>query len=161
MKKIANRAELEEAGKQGRTSLYPSKTKLAVGTATCGIASGAEAVFRALSEESRSRGLDALVVRTGCIGFCQQEPLVDVLEPGKPRITYGQMTAKKARELVGKLANGDGLPREGAVYRTEDDELVVTDQIVSFFSGETANGFGKIPLFQQAEKDHSAQLRAH
>jgi len=38
---------------------------------------------------------DAAVKRTGCIGFCGREPLLDIVLPGGPRISYGNMTPKK------------------------------------------------------------------
>ena len=101
--KITTMQGLEDARAQGERSLYPARTKITVGMATCGIASGAGAVYAALIEEVKNKRLDATVTRAGCIGYCQQEPLVDVLQPGLPRITFGQMTPKKARELVVRL----------------------------------------------------------
>ncbi len=149
MERIANPGDLETAGKRGRASLYPSTTRITVGMATCGIASGAEAVRQALCEEVQNRNLDAHVIPTGCIGFCQQEPLVDVLEPGKPRVTYGAVTAEKARQLVAGLGDGGGNHQQWAVCRTEEDELVVTGEKIPLLSGGTSNGLGNIPLFRQ------------
>lgn len=40
------------------------------------------------------------VTQTGCIGLCQYEPIVEVMEPGKPKVTYIKMTAEKAAEVV-------------------------------------------------------------
>ena len=40
------------------------------------------------------------VTQTGCIGLCQHEPIVEVMEPGKPKVTYIKMTAEKAAEVV-------------------------------------------------------------
>ena len=40
------------------------------------------------------------MARTGCIGFCQREPLLDLVLPDGPRISYGNMTAKKTTELL-------------------------------------------------------------
>ncbi|MBR4965302.1 MAG: (2Fe-2S) ferredoxin domain-containing protein, partial [Lachnospiraceae bacterium] len=38
--------------------------------------------------------------QTGCIGMCRLEPIVEVYEPGKERVTYVKMDAKKALEVV-------------------------------------------------------------
>jgi len=117
--------------------------------ATCGIASGAEAVYEALADEVQKRGLDAAVVRAGCIGLCQQEPLVDVLKPGKPRVTYGQMNAKKARQLVADLDHPDEFHQPWAICRTDEDHLVVTDERIALLTDGAGNGFGEIPTFHE------------
>ena len=42
------------------------------------------------------------MTQTGCIGLCQYEPIVEVIEPGKPKITYIKMNPAKAAEIVDK-----------------------------------------------------------
>jgi NADP-reducing hydrogenase subunit HndB len=69
--------------------------------ATCGIASGARPVLTTLSDAVQQKGLtDVTVTQTGCIGLCQYEPIVEVMEPGKDKITYIKMTPEKALEVV-------------------------------------------------------------
>ena len=77
-------------------------TRVVVGMATCGIASGARPVLTALSNLVQEKGLTGkvTVTQTGCIGLCQFEPIVEVMEPGKEKITYIRMTADKAAEVV-------------------------------------------------------------
>lgn len=77
------------------------QTRIVVGMATCGIASGARPVLTALSDAVQTKGLsNVAVVQTGCIGLCQFEPIVEVLEPGKDKITYIKMTPEKALEII-------------------------------------------------------------
>ena len=77
------------------------KMRILVGMATCGIASGARPVLNALSEIVQTKGLsNVAVTQTGCIGLCQYEPIVEVMEPGKEKVTYVKMTAEKAAEVV-------------------------------------------------------------
>ena len=75
--------------------------RVVVGMATCGIASGARPVLAALSEAVQNEFLtDKIsVTPTGCIGLCQYEPIVEVLEPGKDKVTYVKMTPEKAMEV--------------------------------------------------------------
>ena len=82
--------------------------RVVVGLATCGIAAGARPVFKAMTEEVERLGLKNVVVaQTGCIGMCQYEPIVEVHEPGKEKVTYVLMTAEKAVRVVNEhLANG-------------------------------------------------------
>jgi NADP-reducing hydrogenase subunit HndB len=77
-------------------------TRVVVGMATCGIASGARPVLTKLSNLVQEKQLtDRIsVIQTGCIGLCQYEPIVEVMEPGKPKITYIKMTPEKAEEVV-------------------------------------------------------------
>ena len=79
-----------------------SHTRVVVGMATCGIAAGARPVLNTLAQEVQSRGLTnkISVTQTGCIGLCQYEPIVEVMEPGKDKVTYVKMNADKAVEIV-------------------------------------------------------------
>ncbi|HBT47222.1 MAG TPA: 2Fe-2S ferredoxin [Peptococcaceae bacterium] len=84
------------------------KIRVVVGMGTCGIAAGAREVMSAVLDEVAKRRLtNVAVTQTGCIGLCAQEPLVDVLIPGKPRVTYGKVNAQKARQIVAQhVVNG-------------------------------------------------------
>ena len=86
-----------------------AETRVLVGMATCGIAAGARPVLNAFVEEVNKRGLrDTMVTQTGCIGICQYEPVVEVFEPGKEKVTYVKMTAEKAVRVVNDhLVNGN------------------------------------------------------
>jgi NADH-quinone oxidoreductase subunit F len=44
--------------------------------------------------------LKAEIIEVGCIGPCYLEPLMDIALPGRPRISYANVTAKKARAIV-------------------------------------------------------------
>ena len=88
-------------GQVGLRSEDNTQTRVVVGMATCGIASGARPVLNTLSDTVLSKNLDHVVVtQTGCIGLCQYEPIVEVMEPGKDKVTYVKMTPEKALEVV-------------------------------------------------------------
>ena len=84
-------------------------TRIVVGMATCGIAAGARPVLNALVEEVAKRNLKGVTVsQTGCIGMCQYEPIVEVMEPGKEKVTYVKMTAEKAVKVINEhIVNGN------------------------------------------------------
>ena len=84
-------------------------TRIVVGMATCGIAAGARPVLNAFVEEIAKRGLqNVTVVQTGCIGMCQFEPIVEVIAPGKEKVTYGLMSPEKAvRVVTDHIVNGN------------------------------------------------------
>jgi len=112
--KIRTLSEIEKLRDIGLSFLYPQRPRISVGMATCGLAAGAAAVFDALSEEADRLGFDFTPVSTGCIGYCRQEPLVDVRMPDLGRILYAQMTPERARDLMGALSVGE-LPAEHAL----------------------------------------------
>ncbi len=90
-------------GQVGLRAESEADTRVIVGMATCGIASGARPVLNALSEAVMTKNLkDISVVQTGCIGLCQYEPIVEVLQPGKEKVTYIKMNPEKAMEVVEK-----------------------------------------------------------
>ena len=75
-------------------------TRIVVGMATCGIAAGARPVLTAFSDLVQEKGLhNVMVTQTGCIGMCAYEPIVEVLAPGKEKVTYVKMTPEKAKEV--------------------------------------------------------------
>lgn len=88
-------------GRVGMRSEDENQTRVVVGMATCGIAAGARPVLNAMANLVAEKGLENVaVVQTGCIGLCRFEPIVEVLEPGKEKVTYVHMTAEKAGEVV-------------------------------------------------------------
>ena len=75
--------------------------RIIVGMATCGIAAGAKPVLLALEKELDEQGLASVTVKqTGCIGLCEYEPMVEVIEGGKDKVTYVKMDAEKAKEII-------------------------------------------------------------
>jgi NADH:ubiquinone oxidoreductase subunit F (NADH-binding)/(2Fe-2S) ferredoxin len=71
-----------------------------VGTGTCGVAAGAEQVFRVLADEVKKRGLAVDVRRVGCVGMCAMEPLVEVGVQGAPRTMYGAVDEPVALRII-------------------------------------------------------------
>ena len=88
-------------GQIGMRSEHADNTSVVVGMATCGIASGARPVLNLLVKEVEDRKLEHVTVtQTGCIGLCQYEPIVEVYEPGKEKVTYVKVNEEKAKEIL-------------------------------------------------------------
>jgi NADH-quinone oxidoreductase subunit F len=75
-------------------------TRIVVGMGTCGIAAGARETMGAILEELERHQLDAEVATVGCIGICSREPLVDVEQVGKPRVTYANVHPEMVPRLI-------------------------------------------------------------
>lgn len=114
MKSLAELAEIRERMK-GKVILCEGSndTRIVVGLATCGIAAGARPVLQALEEGVKREKLDRVtVVQTGCIGICQYEPVVEVFQAGKDKVTYVKMTAEKAQRVLEEHIKGGKVVEE-------------------------------------------------
>ena len=110
LKAIRNKMQ----GQVGLRAEDHNHTRVVVGMATCGIASGARPVLTKLSTLVQEKNLtDKIsVTQTGCIGLCQYEPIVEVMEPGKQKITYIKMTPEKAEEVLERHLIGGHIVEE-------------------------------------------------
>lgn len=99
----------------------PDAIRVTVGMATCGIASGARPVLNELARLVQEKGLSGKVVvtQTGCNGLCQYEPIVEIAEPGKKKLTYIKMTPDKAKEIIDKHLIGGHPVMEYTLNYTE------------------------------------------
>ena len=72
-----------------------------VGMGTCGIAAGAKETFDAFIEQLMARGMtDVLVSQTGCMGFCQHEPTIEVTVPGMEPTVYGDVKGAAVEQII-------------------------------------------------------------
>ena len=94
--------------------------RVVVGMATCGIAAGARPVLNAFVEGVNEAGLatKVSVTQTGCIGLCQYEPIVEIYEKDKDKVTYIKMAAEKAKEVVEKHLKGGKVISEYTIGTT-------------------------------------------
>ena len=98
--KIKSKNDLVKIRDEQRKSLYcPDFLKVNIGMASCGIAAGAQATHDAATKAFPD-GKGVRIWQTGCIGFCEEEPLVEILEEGKPRVIYRQVTEDKIRPVI-------------------------------------------------------------
>lgn len=98
-------------------------TRVVVGMATCGIAAGARPVLNAIVDGVNKEALNdkVTITQTGCIGICQYEPVVEVFEEGKEKVTYVKLTAEKAAEIVEKHLKGGQVVTEYTIGAYKKD----------------------------------------
>ena len=126
---ISTEKDLDTLAAVGESTLSPRRMKIMIGSASCGISAGARGVEEAAISAVGELGLDAVVTRTGCVGWCQREPMVDILSPGMPRVCYDQMSPQKMRSLLSGYAEKRTLPVSGALYRYSGEENVSQDRM--------------------------------
>lgn len=97
--------ELEEIRRKTLLEVYPKqnedRVRILVGMGTCGIAAGANSIYKSLQEEIEKNKLTNInLVKTGCIGVCFLEPIIELLMLGQEKITYIKMTPEKAIRVI-------------------------------------------------------------
>ncbi|MBM3150767.1 MAG: NADH-quinone oxidoreductase subunit NuoF [Chloroflexi bacterium] len=115
LQQFRSRVQAELAGRRSR------EARILVGMGTCGIAAGASEVADALRAELSARQVQATVAGVGCIGMCVREPLVDILLPGRPRVTYANVKPGMAGQIVAEhLVNGQVIAKSTLAQMSED-----------------------------------------
>lgn len=101
-----------EASKRGR---------ITVGMGTCGISAGAKDTLKAVVDELGKNSIeDVAVIQSGCMGFCEVEPTVEVQLGDEEPVIYGHVDAKQAQRIIkehimnGKVL-GDILVKKGKI----------------------------------------------
>jgi NADP-reducing hydrogenase subunit HndB len=113
-------SELEEI-KNRRLAARPGRILISMGT--CSMAAGAKSTLKASVDEFAQRKLQGWdIIQTGCLGFCDREPLLVVEKPGQPRVVYYGVTEDRARQIVANHIVNDHivgewvLPTENATF---------------------------------------------
>ena len=93
---------------------FKGDLRVLVGIGTCGIAAGARPVLSALEDGVKAAGLEdkIQVTQTGCIGICQYEPVVEIVDKEGKKTTYVKMNADKAKEVLEKHIKGGEIVTE-------------------------------------------------
>ncbi len=103
MKTLEELAQIRERMKN-KVSLREGtgEIRVVVGMATCGIAAGARPVLNAFVEQVANQNLGdkVTVTQTGCIGMCHFEPIVEVFEGDKERVTYVKVKPEMVPEII-------------------------------------------------------------
>ena len=104
--KIQQITDIDEIGRRQNTTLYaPEVITINTGMASCGIAAGADKTFaRATDEFGDDQHLQ--IRRTGCLGFCEMEPLVEIYQKNGPRIVYKNVTEDKITDVINGYREG-------------------------------------------------------
>ncbi len=103
--------------------------KVVVGQGSCGIATGAKKTSNEFERIVAEKNLTNVVIdKTGCIGTCYLEPIVDVYnEEGALEARYVKCTPDKVAEIVDEHLIG-GKPVEKYVIPTEDEAFLSQQQ---------------------------------
>ncbi len=126
--KIQSEIDLEKISREYSNKLfYPEAVKVNIGMASCGIAAGARAAFeRATSEFTGDNGIN--ICQTGCVGFCEMEPLVEILANNQARIIYKNLTEDKIVDAITGYMKGD-FDKKWVLGQMRDPRTIMEDDI--------------------------------
>ena len=79
---------------------HSSQPVIYIGMGSCGIASGADRIWKRASEILEKEKIQARLLKVGCIGPCYLEPLVDISLPGQPRFCLNNVDEKRLEKLI-------------------------------------------------------------
>jgi NADP-reducing hydrogenase subunit HndB len=88
---------------------YLSRKRVYVGMATCEIAAGSKDVMEVFRQAISQGSLtDVYLSQKGCVGRCNLEPTVEVIEEGCNPVKYGKVDKKRAVEIIERhIKNGE------------------------------------------------------
>jgi NADH-quinone oxidoreductase subunit F len=133
--RILDQGGFDRVRASGLARLLPSRPRIAVGMGTCGTGNGAEGVYYGLAHAIEQRGLDVQLVQTGCFGFCAEEPLVNVWQPGQPLIMLHRVQTNHVAQILDGLT-GAGLPESLVLCKIENWDHITAQ--VDYGSGSPA-----------------------
>ncbi len=91
----------EEALRKREATRTSARAQVVVAMGTTGIAAGARETMKAILEVIEQENLsDVLVRQTGNIGLDSWEPIVEVIIGDEPKVTYGKVSAERARRIM-------------------------------------------------------------
>ena len=130
-------AACKDAKAQARAALRHEnneETLIYIGTGTCGLGAGAAKTKKAVEKYCETNNMQVRIIETGCIGLCSAEPIVDIQLPGKPRVSFSNVTTDRVSPLfdalrggtlpkescLGQFKNGTAKPWDGTPFISED-----------------------------------------
>jgi NADP-reducing hydrogenase subunit HndB len=106
----------EEALKKRQATTTSGRAQVVVAMGTCGIAAGARETMKAILDQIEADKLSGIVVtQTGCMGKCEWEPIVEVVVGEEPKVTYGKISAERARQIMRDHVQGGKVVSEWVV----------------------------------------------
>lgn len=132
------------------TSLFNATPIILVGMGTCGIGNGAGKVFDCLNNYVSKKHADCIIKKTGCFGFCAEEPLLTLYQQGKPLLIYSRVNEMDAINIIEHLSNRT-LYDNKILCRIDSWDFLTSDIV---FGNEFHNTphWDEIPFFKGQKK---------
>ena len=91
----------EEALQKKQMKATPGNIQVIVAMGTCGIAAGARDTMKSVLSCIENEKISGVTVtQTGCIGLCEQEPIIQIVLGDQPKVVYGKVTPRIAEKIM-------------------------------------------------------------
>lgn len=91
----------EEALQKKQLKAAPGNIQVIIAMGTCGIAAGARDTMKSILNYIEIEKVSGVTVtQTGCIGLCEQEPILQVVLGDQPKVMYGKVNAQTAEKIM-------------------------------------------------------------
>lgn len=148
--KISDFAKLTKIKESAAKKILPDKPYVAIGMGTCGIGRGAEVLYDSFERTIKERDLDITLKKTGCFGFCAEEPLINIYIPGKPLIIMHRVSENDVVPIVIGIEKGI-MPYRNILCRVEEWDFITG----KFKFGEGLTEYplwNEVPFFKWQKK---------
>lgn len=91
----------EEALQKKQMKATSGSVQVIVAMGTCGIAAGARDTMKSILNYIENEKVNGVTVtQTGCLGRCEEEPILQVALGDQPRVVYGKVNAQVAEKIM-------------------------------------------------------------
>ena len=132
---------LEKVKLKGLRKIFPPFARVTVGLGTCGAGNNAQGVYDSLNKHFSKKKAKVFLAKTGCFGFCAQEPLVTFKIPGKPLLIFSKVDENNARQIADSVLKGNA-HRGNALCKIEEWDHITS----KLFYGR---GYPEIPSWAE------------
>lgn len=143
-------SEIKIIKEQHQERILPSMPMILVGMGTCGIGNGADSVYRQIRKQITDTGIDCKLKQTGCFGFCAEEPMVMLYQPGKPMLVYSKVNEKDAKHIIENLGK-ETICRNKLLCRIDEWDFL-TSKVEFGKQYEDIPHWDEIPFFKGQQK---------
>jgi len=135
---------------QGLARLNPDIPSIAIGMGTCGIGNGADRLMQLFEQRIQAGKLKILVRKVGCLGYCANEPLVNINLPGKPLLILDKVTEDEVDTILAGIHKGTFPPSRVLCKISDWDHLTGTIHYGKGF--DSIPEWNDIPFFKHQKK---------
>nr|NQU89563.1 NAD(P)H-dependent oxidoreductase subunit E [Bacteroidota bacterium] len=82
--------------------LKVSQGEIRIGLGSCCIASGSAGIKEELDKTIQTNKIDVSIKQVGCVGVCNQVPLMEIHKPGEPSAFYAKIQSHQVKQIIRK-----------------------------------------------------------
>ncbi len=91
----------EEALQKKQMKATPGNIQVIVAMGTCGIAAGARDTMKSVLSYIENENVSGVTVtQTGCLGRCEEEPILQGVVGDQPKVVYGKVNTQVAEKIM-------------------------------------------------------------